>query len=141
MAERKTKPMDQSVENFINKVDNEQVRDDCYTLVKLMKKITGSPPKMWGPSIVGFGKYHYKYDSGHEGESCLTGFSPRKPSITLYVMPGLSDQTDLLPKLGKHKASKGCLYIKKLENVDMGVLKILIEQSVKHLRKKYPIQT
>lgn len=103
-----------------------------------MKKVTGSNPRMWGPSIVGFGSYHYKYDSGHEGDSCLTGFSPRTGNISLYVMLSSSDNTDLLNKLGKHKASKGCLYIKKLEDVDTKVLEILIKKGVDYLKKKYP---
>src|SRR5687768_4959518 len=111
MAEQKTKPTEQSVESFLDKVPDEKVRDDCFALVKLMKKVTGSAPKMWGPTIVGFGKYHYKYESGHEGDACLTGFSPRKQNITLYVMPGATQHADLLKKLGKHKAGKGCLYI------------------------------
>lgn len=138
MAEPKTKPTQQSVQDFLDKIENEQVRDDCYTLIKLMKKATGSEPKMWGPSIVGFGKYHYKYDSGHEGDSCLTGFSPRKQNISLYVMPGIMDNQDLLKDLGKHKAAKGCLYIKKLDDVNMNVLEKLVKRSVETLKKKYP---
>jgi hypothetical protein len=93
---------------------------------------------MWGPSIVGFGKYHYKYESGHEGDACLTGFSPRKQNITLYVMPGATQHADLLKNLGKHKAGKGCLYIKKLEDVNAGVLESLVKHSVDSLKKKYP---
>lgn len=96
---------------------------------------------MWGPSIVGFGKYHYKYDSGHEGEICLTGFSPRKRNISLYVLAGFPGQADLLKKIGKHKAGKGCLYIKKLEDVNVSILESLIEQSVDFLKKKYPDRT
>ncbi len=138
MAEQKTKPTTQSVEDFINKIDNEQVRDDCSALIKLMKKVTGSKPVLWGPSIIGFGKYHYKYESGHEGDSCLIGFSPRKQNISIYIMSGFAQRTDLLKKLGKHKAAKACLYIKKLEDVDMSVLQQLIEYSVKYLQKKYP---
>lgn len=138
MAEQKTKPTSQSVEDFINKIDNEQVRDDCSALIKLMKKVTGSKPVLWGPSIIGFGKYHYKYESGHEGDSCLIGFSPRKQNISIYIMSGFAQCTDLLKKLGKHKAAKACLYIKKLEDVDMSVLQQLIEYSVKYLQKKYP---
>ena len=138
MAEQKTKPTQQSVQDFLDNVDNEQVRDDCYTLIKLMKKVTGSEPKMWGPSIIGFGKYHYKYDSGHEGDSCLTGFSPRKQNISLYVMAGIMDHQDLLKDLGKHKAAKGCLYIKKLDDVNMSVLEKLVKRSVDTLKKKYP---
>jgi hypothetical protein len=137
MPEQKTKPTALSVEDFLGKIADEQTRDDCFALAKLMKKATGSAPKMWGTSIVGFGKYHYKYDSGHEGYACLTGFSPRKQNITLYVMPGFSQHTSLLKKLGKHKAGKGCLYIKKLGDIDEGVLEDLIRQSVDHLKKKY----
>jgi hypothetical protein len=138
MAEQKTKPSEQSVEGFLSKVSDEKVRDDCYALVKLMSKATGSPPKMWGPTIVGFGNYHYRYDSGHEGDACLTGFSPRKQNITVYVMPGFNQHADLLEKLGKHKAGKGCLYIKKLEDINSTVLETLIKQSVNFLKTKYP---
>jgi hypothetical protein len=138
MTEQKTKPTDVTVESFLDKVSSETVRDDCYTLVKLMKKVTGAKPKMWGPSIVGFGTYHYKYESGHEGFSCLTGFSPRKPAITLYVMPGIDEHEKLLKKLGKHKASKGCLYVKTLADIDVKVLEELITKSVAYVRKKYP---
>jgi len=134
MAETKTKPTASSVEAFIDKVPNEEVRDDCYTLIKLMQKITGSPPVMWGPSIIGFGKYHYKYESGHEGEICLTGFSPRKPNITIYA----AVQAPLMKKLGKHKATKACIYIKKLADVDLKVLEKLVTDSVRGLQKKYP---
>lgn len=138
MTEQKTKPTEESVESFLNKVSYEGVRDDCFALTKLMKKVTGSPPKMWGPGIVGFGKYHYTYESGHEGDSCLTGFSPRKQNITLYIMPGFTRHTDLLKKLGKYKAGKGCLYIKKLGDVNVSVLESLVSQSVDFLKKKYP---
>ncbi len=138
MAEQKTKPTKESVEDFINKISDESVRDDCLALVKMMETITGSAPSMWGTSIIGFGKYHYRYDSGHEGDSCLTGFSPRKQNITLYVMPGFTEHTDLWKKLGKHKAGKGCLYIKRLSDIDTSVLKKLIAQSVKFLKAKYP---
>lgn len=138
MAEPKTKPTEQFVEDFIGKIENEQVRDDCYALIKIMKKVTGANPKMWGPSIIGFGKYHYKYESGHEGDACLTGFSPRKSNISVYVMPGYADHGDYLKKLGKHKAAKGCLYIKKLEDVNVSVLESLIVHSVDTIKKKYP---
>lgn len=138
MAEQKTKPTQVSVASFIDNIASEQVRDDCRELVKLMKKVTGMPPKMWGPSIVGFGQYHYKYDSGHEGDSCLTGFAPRKGKISLYVMCGLEQQQDLLKKLGKHQAAKGCLYIKKLKDVDTAVLEKIIKGCVDDLKKRYP---
>ncbi len=138
MAEQKTKPTSRSVDEFIESVADEGVRDDCRKLTRIMKKITGSAPKMWGPTIIGFGTYHYKYESGHEGDSCLTGFSPRKANTTIYVMPGFTGQTDLQEKLGKHKAGKGCLYIKRLDDVDLNILTKMIEQSVNFLKKKYP---
>jgi hypothetical protein len=136
MAELKTKPTEQSVEAFLDKVTTGQVRDDCTALIRLMKKVTGQPPKMWGPGIIGFGSYHYKYDSGHEGDICLLGFSPRKQNISLYVLAGFPDKEDL--KLGKHKAGKGCLYIKKLADIDMDVLESLMRNTVAFLKKKYP---
>lgn len=138
MADQKTKPTELSVENFIEKVPGEKVRDDCYELIKLMKKVTGAKPKMWGPSIIGFGSYHYKYESGHEGYACLTGFSPRKQNITLYMMPGYTNHETFLKRLGKYKAGKGCLYIKKLEDVDVSILEKMIVNSVNALKKKYP---
>jgi uncharacterized protein DUF1801 len=139
MTEIKTKATEISVESFLDsKAPDGPLRKDCNTLIRIMKKVTGSAPKMWGPSIIGFGKYHYKYESGHEGDMCLTGFSPRKPNISLYVMAGLPGQEELLKKLGKHKASKGCLYIKKLEDVDLAVLESIIKRAVDHVKKKYP---
>jgi hypothetical protein len=138
MAEQKTKPTKVSVEKFLDQISDEQVRDDCASLIKIMKKVTGAPAKMWGESIVGFGNYHYKYESGHEGDACLTGFSPRKQNISLYVMPGFTEHESLVAKLGKFKAGKGCLYIKKLSDIDPKVLEKLIESSVKSLLKKYP---
>src|SRR5260221_6265512 len=137
MAELKTKITEQSVEAFLGNVPDEKVRHDCHTLIKLMKKVTGSPPKMWGPAIIGFDKYHYKYDSGHEGDICLVGFSPRKQNLSLYVLASFPGKDDLLKKLGKHKTGKGCLYVKKLEDIDLGVLETLIKGSVDFLKKKY----
>jgi hypothetical protein len=138
MAEQKTKPTTQSVEIFLDNVADAKIREDCIALVKLMKKITGSQPKMWGSAIIGFGQYHYKYESGHEGDSCLTGFSPRKQNITLYVMPGFTEHPELLEKLGKYKAGKGCLYIKRLVDIEVSVLEKLVRHSVDSLKKKYP---
>jgi hypothetical protein len=138
MAEQKTKPTSQTVESFLDKVESEQVRDDCAALIKMMKKVTGSPAKMWGPSIIGFGQYHYKYESGHEGYSCLAGFSPRKGNLTVYVMPGSDKHEKLLAKLGKFKTTKACLYIKKLADIDMDVLEELVKSSVDATKKKYP---
>jgi hypothetical protein len=136
MAEQKTKPTGQKVTDFLDKVEPQEKRKDSYEILAMMKDITGVEPYMWGPSIVGFGTYHYKYDSGHEGDTCITGFSPRKPAITLYVLLGLGDKADLLKKLGPHKASKGCLYIKRLSDIDKTVLKRIIESAVTEIKRK-----
>jgi hypothetical protein len=136
MAGLKTKATEISIENFLDSIADEQVRDECSALIKIMKKATGEKPKMWGPSIIGFGKYHYQYESGHEGDMCLVGFSPRKGKISLYVKSAHSE--DLLEKLGKHKAAKGCIYIKKVSDINIPVLDKIIERTVKYLKKKYP---
>jgi hypothetical protein len=134
MAELKTKPTNVSVEAFLNNVADSQQREDAYRVLKMMKEVTGEPPRMWGPSIVGFGKYHYVYASGHEGDMCVTGFSPRKGALVLYFMAGLQERfADQLKKLGKFKAGKGCLYIKKLADVDLDVLRDMIAASAAHL--------
>jgi len=135
MPELKTKERKASVEKFLNGVKEKQKREDSFKILKLMKQITKTEPKMWGPSIIGFGKYHYKYASGREGDWFLTGFSPRKQSLTLYLMSDLNKYKDLFSKLGKHKTSKGCIYFNKLEDVDMKVLKELITSSVKKHKK------
>jgi hypothetical protein len=137
VAENKTVATKASVTSYLNAIENDDRREDCKALAKLMAKATGEKPVMWGPSIVGFGTYHYKYDSGREGDSCLTGFSPRKDAITIYFMPYFIEKTELTKKLGKHKASKGCLYIKKLEDVDTKVLKKLVVSSVAELKRRY----
>jgi hypothetical protein len=134
MAEQKTKPTKVSVESFIDKIDSETIRDDCRTLIRMMQKLTGSPPVMWGPSIIGFGKYHYKYASGHEGEMCIAGFSPRKPNLTIYAYA----KEPLMKKLGKYKSSKACIYVKQLADIDLGVLEQLISANIKDVRDKYP---
>jgi hypothetical protein len=126
MAEQKTKKTAVSVESFLNAGADETQRADAYTLIAMMKELTGEEPRMWGPTIVGFGDYHYVYASGHEGDTCLTGFSPRKGNLVIYFMPGMERLTALLTKLGKHKATKGCLYIKKLADVDLAVLREMI---------------
>ena len=138
MAETKTKPTEIPVGDFIGKVDSEQVRDDCRTLIKMMKKITGSAPKMWGPSIVGFGKYHYKYATGHEGDAPLAGFSPRKGNLTIYMATEFPNRESLLKKLGKAKTSKACIYVKKLEDIDMDVLEKIVKASMDVTKKAYP---
>jgi len=119
---------------FIDEVKNEAKRKDSHELVAMMREITGEPPKMWGPSIVGFGSYHYRYASGHEGEICLAGFSPRSSALVVYLGPALQNK-QLVAKLGKHKRGVGCLYIKKLDDVDRGVLRKLIEHSIAEIRK------
>ena len=133
MAELKTKPNEQSVEAFLNGVESETKREDCFTIVDLMKRVTKTDPKMWGDSIVGFGSYHYKYKSGREGEWPLVGFSPRKQNLTLYIMSGFSEYDALLENLGKYKTGKSCLYIKKLADVNMGILETLVKESVEHV--------
>jgi len=134
MAELKTRPNDTSVEEFLNGVADEQKREDCFTIVELMKKATGAEPKMWGDSIVGFGTYHYKYASGREGDWMLVGFSPRKQNLTLYIMSGFSRYEELMKSLGKHSTGKSCLYIKRLDDIDMPTLRTLVQESVDHLR-------
>ena len=136
MADNKTKVTAVDPHDFINQVEDQEKRKDSEELVRLMSSVTGKPPKMWGPTIIGFGKYHYKYESGREGEICLTGFSPRKPSLVLYIGPGLEDKK-LMSRLGKYKTGKGCLYIKKLADVDRAVLKELVVKSVEEMRKRY----
>lgn len=136
-AELKTKVNDASVEGFLNQVENEKRRSDAFEVLYLMKEVTGEQPKMWGASIVGFGTYHYKYASGQEGDWPLTGFSPRKQSLTLYIMPGFSRYDDLMTKLGKYKTGKSCLYVNKLTDIDKDVLKTLIKESVELMKKKY----
>lgn len=137
-ADLKTKPNSKSVEAFINAVPNEQRRKDAKTALALMKKWTGLKPKMWGPSIIGFGSYHYKYESGREGDMCMTGFSPRASSIVFYVMGGAPEGDPLFKKLGKHKTGKSCLYVNRLDDIDLGVLEKIIRQSVVYMRKTYP---
>jgi hypothetical protein len=136
MAELKTKKSDSSVEAFLHTVEEEQKRKDCFAILKLMQRITGEEAKMWGPSIVGFGTYHYKYKSGREGDFFLSGFAPRKQALTLYIIAGFGKYDELMLKLGKHKTGKSCLYIKKLEDVDLGVLEELITLSVDWIKNK-----
>jgi hypothetical protein len=140
MAEVKTKPTDSSIDEFLARIEDPQKRADSHTLVDLMRRVTGKPPRLWG-SIVGFGSYHYKYASGHEGDSCLTGFSPRKAEFSIYLdgyPENEDDRAALLAKLGKHRMGKGCLYVKRLDAIDIKVLELLIRQSVKRLSSLYP---
>jgi len=135
MAELKTKQNEQSVEDFLGEIADEKRRQDCFTVLELMKKLTEQEPKMWGASIVGFGNYKYKYKSGREGEWFVTGFSPRKQNLTLYIMSGFTRYDELLAKLGKHKTGKSCLYINKLEDVNLGVLEEMISNYVDNVKK------
>ncbi|MGD8404154.1 MAG: DUF1801 domain-containing protein [Anaerolineales bacterium] len=135
MAELKTKRNKGDVEAFLNSVSDERKREDSFAILDLMKQTTGKEPEMWGDSIVGFGSYHYKYKSGREGDWFLTGFSPRKQNLTLYIMSGFDEYDQLLSKLGKHSTGKSCLYIKKIEDVDVDVLKELVQKSVEHMER------
>lgn len=137
MSENKTRPTNASVIEFLNSIENETRREDSFTMLKKMKEITGKPAVMWGDSLVGFGSYHYKYDSGREGDMLLTGFSPRKQNLTLYIMAGFERFEELLQKLGPHKTGKSCLYIKKLSDIDMDILTELITASYNHFNRKY----
>jgi hypothetical protein len=133
MAELKTTRNDQNPEAFLNTVEDEKKRQDIFTILNLMQEVTGEKPVMWGSSIIGFGNYHYKYKSGREGDWFVVGFSPRKQNLTLYITGGFDQYDNLLSKLGKYKTGKACLYIKKIEDVDLDALKELVSASVKHL--------
>lgn len=135
MTELKTKRNKGDVEAFLNSLPDERKRQDSFTIMELMTQITGDEPAMWGDSIVGFGSYHYKYESGREGDWFVTGFAPRKQNLTLYIMSGFDEYDKLLGKLGKHSIGKSCLYIKKIEDVDVDVLKELVQKTVDHMTK------
>ncbi len=135
MAENKTKPGKENIDDFLKKID-QQKRDDCYVLIDIMKKISGEKPVLWGGTMIGFGHYHYKYESGREGDMFMIGFSPRKANLTIYMMPGSIEHKDLFDKLGKHKTSKACLYINKLKDVDIKILEKLIAASYKRMASK-----
>jgi len=136
-AELKTKPTADSVEAFIAKVPNAARREDAATALALMKKWTGLKPKMWGPSIIGFGSYHYKYESGREGDMCMTGFSPRAAATVFYVIGGVPKGDPLFGKLGKHKLGGSCLYVTRLSDIDLKVLETIVKRSVAYMKKTY----
>lgn len=138
MSKNKTTQTNASVEDFVSKVANETRRADSLKLMEIMTSITGFDPKMWGPTIIGFGAYHYKYASGHEGDAPLAAFSPRKDSMVIYLASEFKGKEDLLLKLGKHKSSKACVYAKKLADLDLVVLKKLIRDSMAHAKSLYP---
>ena len=137
MAELKTKLNDSSVKDFLNVIEDEQKRTDSFELLKMMEEISGEPAKMWGTNIVGFGAYHYVYASGREGDWMLSGFSPRKASISVYLMAGFEQLSDELASLGKHKVGKGCLYIKSLGDIDEKHLRKMIKKSIAIMKKRY----
>lgn len=137
MAELKTRKNDGSVWAFLERVESERKRVDGFALMRLMEEVTGEPAVMWGSRIVGFGSYHYKYDSGREGDWFVAGFSPCKQNLTLYIMAGFEGYEELLARLGKHKTGKACLYVNKLADVDMDVLRELVRRSVEHVSESY----
>ncbi len=138
MAANKTQPTKQKVSDFIAGIEDQGKRADCKELMKLMREVTGKRATMWGTSIVGFGKYHYKYASGREGDFFLTGFSPRKQALTIYIISGFNRHQKLVDKLGKFKTGKSCLYVKRLDDIDRTVLEKLVKASVDYMRKTYP---
>jgi len=138
MADNKTRPGDGDVQAFIAGIENETRRADAGTLLRMMSEVTGFKPVLWGETMVGFGQYHYKYVSGREGDYFLTGFSPRKSAMSVYIMPGFKRYGDLLAKLGKHRHSVSCLYINRLDDIDLRVLETMIDDSVRHMKEIYP---
>ncbi len=137
MAENKTTKTGASVTEFLKSIENPQMRKDAKRVASMMRRVTGKRAKMWGSSIVGYVTYHYKYDSGREGDFMVTGYSPRKQALTVYIMPGFSKFRPLMKKLGRYKTGKSCLYIKRLSDVDENVLEKLIDGSVRQMREKY----
>ncbi len=137
-AKNKTQKTQKSPAEFLKGVAPAQKQQDCFDILAMMKDAAGLAPKMWGASIIGFGDYHYKYDSGREGDSCRVGFSPRAQNIAIYIMPGYQDFDDELSRLGKHKMGKSCLYIKKLADVDVDVLREMIVKGLALMEEKYP---
>ncbi|TCD10178.1 DUF1801 domain-containing protein [Pedobacter frigidisoli] len=137
MTQNKTTENNLSVIDFLNKVENESKRINCQKLVKIITEITGFEAKMWGPAIIGFGSYHYKYESGREGDAPLVGFSPRKNAIALYFSSEFKDREELLSRFGKHETAKACIYINQLNDIDIEVLKIMITNSVERIKSLY----
>ena len=138
MAKLKTKQTEASVEEYLDTIEDPRRRADCAAISALMKKVMKCEPKMWGPSIVGFGRYHYRYETGHEGDSCLAGFAFRKPEIVVYIAEGFASREKLLQELGKHRAGKVCVYFKRLSDIDVVVLEKLVKASVAEVRRRYP---
>jgi hypothetical protein len=135
-TKNKTTETEVDVKDFINTyVENEQKKTDSFQLIELMTKLSGFEPKMWGPTIIGFGSYHYKYESGHEGEAPLVAFSPRKSEISLYLSSSFENREELLQKFGKHKSATACIYVKRLEDINLDILKKMISLSIKHVKQ------
>ncbi len=137
MGTSKTRPTSVSVESFLDSFADDSKRADSRTLIDMMQALTGAEPAMWGPSIIGFGSYHYRYDSGREGDSPIVGFSPRKATLVVYIVPGFNDADALLKKLGKHTTGKSCLYIRRLADIDLSVLRTLVKGSIAAVRAKF----
>jgi hypothetical protein len=138
LADLKTQPNDRSVEDFLNRIEDENKRLDSFKLLELMQSVTGKQPRMWGDSIVGFGSYHYRYASGREGDWFLAGFSPRKQSLTLYIMAGFDQYQSLMAGLGRYTTGKSCLYVKKLDDIDYDTLRELVRLSAEHVARTNP---
>lgn len=138
-ADNKTKPTSVSVGGFLNAIEHDTRRADGFALLDLFNRITGLRPKMWGPSIIGYGRYHYKYESGREGDFLITGFSPRKSALSIYIMPGYRDMSDKLARLGKHKTGKSCLYINKLADIDTAVLEEIVLDGIAYMKANYEV--
>ena len=137
MAKNKTTETQESVTAFLATIADAKKREDCRTIIQLITNHTGIEPKMWGPAIVGFGSYHYKYESGREGDAPLTGLAARANAITLYLGSAFKDREELLSKFGKHKTGKGCVYIKNIEDIDTGILIQMVKNSIEHRRKEH----
>lgn len=140
MAENKTKPTSVSVDAFIGSVADPGRQADARVVLDMMARVTGEPPRMWGPSIIGFGSYHYRYDSGREGDMCRIGFSPRAANIVLYIMPGFAEEGARLATLGKHKIGKSCLYVNRLTDVDLTVLEAMVRDAWEWMNARYPAE-
>ncbi len=138
-ADNKTQPTAVDVADFLNSIEHEPRRADGFALLDLFNRVTGLKPKMWGPSIIGYGRYHYRYESGREGDFLITGFSPRKSALSIYIMPGYRDMSDKLARLGKHRTGKSCLYINKLADIDPAVLEEIVLDGVAYVKANYQV--
>jgi len=139
MPETKTRATEVAVEDFIAAIEHPQRRADALVLDQIFRRVTGFVPRLWGPSIIGYGRYAYTYDSGHSGETCATGFSPRKANLVVYILPGYADFDALLERLGKHKLGKACLYINRLSDIDLEILEQLIRAGLADLGTRWPV--